>query len=169
VLTRKIMLLGEIAVGKTSIARRLIFDRFETDYKATLGVDIYAHDTVPPDAPDCPVRLMLWDIDGDIGESIFNHIYIRGASGALIIGDATRPATMATMIRLAEGCRSTLLGRPVFYVINKSDLLDGDRNFEMPEALHDPNIELHITSAKSGRNVATVFAGMAAAIVRTGL
>jgi GTPase SAR1 family protein len=41
---RKIMLLGEIGVGKSSIARRLVFDRFEGDYKPTIGVDVYSYD-----------------------------------------------------------------------------------------------------------------------------
>ncbi len=41
---RKVMLLGEIGVGKSSLARRLVFDKFEFDYKPTIGVDIYRYD-----------------------------------------------------------------------------------------------------------------------------
>ena len=46
----KILLLGEIGVGKTSIARRLVFNSFGDSYKATIGVDIYTYDGVPPPA-----------------------------------------------------------------------------------------------------------------------
>ena len=41
-MVRKLMLLGEMAVGKTSIANRLAFDRFVESYTSTIGTDIYA-------------------------------------------------------------------------------------------------------------------------------
>ena len=44
----KVMLLGDIGVGKTSIARRLRFDSFEANYKTTIGVDVLTHDVVTP-------------------------------------------------------------------------------------------------------------------------
>ena len=44
----KIMLLGEIGVGKSSIAQRLVFNRFGTDYKPTLGVDVYTYEIETP-------------------------------------------------------------------------------------------------------------------------
>ena len=40
-MVRKLMLLGEMAVGKTSIANRLAFDRFGESYTSTIGTDIY--------------------------------------------------------------------------------------------------------------------------------
>ena len=40
----KVMLLGDIGVGKSSLARRLVFDHFETDYKTTIGVDVLTYD-----------------------------------------------------------------------------------------------------------------------------
>ena len=45
---QKIMLLGEIGVGKSSIAQRLVFNRFGTDYKPTLGVDVYTYEIETP-------------------------------------------------------------------------------------------------------------------------
>ena len=49
------------------------------------------------------VTLIIWDIDGDFGESIFQHIYIRGASSALVIGDASEP--VQPRLRRAAGGR----------------------------------------------------------------
>ncbi len=60
---RKIMLLGEIGVGKTSIARRLVFGKFGDVYKATIGVDLYRYEVVPSPA-DEPFHFLVWDTDG---------------------------------------------------------------------------------------------------------
>ena len=167
-LTRKIMLLGDIAVGKTSLARRLVFNQFDVGYKATLGVDIYTHQVALPSDADGDIKLSIWDVDGDLAEGIFSHNYIRGASGALIIGDVTRPATMNTMLRLSDTFRETLVGRPFVYVVNKSDVMNSGEDRAVPEGLNDPEATLHFTSALTGDNVGDAFVDLAQAIVRTG-
>ena len=96
----KVMLLGDIGVGKSSLARRLVFDRFEADYKSTIGVDILTHDLALAGGP---LRLILWDTDGDFGAGIFESVYLSGASGAVIVADASRPATLVKMANLARG------------------------------------------------------------------
>ena len=70
----KVMLLGDIGVGKSSLARRLVFDRFESDYKSTIGVDVLSCDVLTALGP---LRLILWDTDGDFGMSIFETVYSR--------------------------------------------------------------------------------------------
>lgn len=74
-LTAKVMLLGDMGVGKTSILYRLIYNRFEGQYKSTLGVEILSHDVAPADGGD-PMRLVLWDTDGDFGTQIFDTVYV---------------------------------------------------------------------------------------------
>ena len=110
---RKVMLLGEIGVGKSSTVQRLVFDRFDFDYKPTIGVDVYRYDI-----PDAPGRerssLIVWDTDGNFGDTIFRHVYMKEASAAMIIGDLSRPQTLETMVRLAEG-----------FARHRSDLVDG--------------------------------------------
>ena len=164
------MLLGDIGVGKTSLARRLVLGHFDANYKATIGVDIYNHElTVPKAAGDHHVELVIWDIDGDFGETIFRHVYIRGASAALVIGDAARPSTQETMIRLADRFEDELPGRPVAFVVNKMDLVEASGAFELPEALVSSPIPCVRTSAKSGLNVETAFRNLAGTILERGL
>lgn len=166
-LTRKIMLLGEIAVGKTSLARRLVFGSFDANYKATLGVEIYTHVlTATPE--ETAMKLAIWDIDGDLSEGIFSHNYIKGASGALIIGDASRPATLNTMLRLSSAFRESQPGRPFAFVINKCDLPGAVSADSLPEGLHDPEASLHLTSAVTGDNVGDAFADLASSIIAIG-
>ena len=100
---RKIMLLGEIGVGKSSIARRLVFDRFEGDYKPTIGVDVYSYDVEPGSgAPEEGTRFVIWDTDGNFGETILSHVYIKEAAAALIVGDVTRRSTLQRMVELGN-------------------------------------------------------------------
>ena len=164
------MLLGDIGVGKTSLARRLVFGRFDANYKATIGVDIYNHElTVPEAAGDSRVELVIWDIDGDFGETIFRHVYIRGASAALVIGDAVRPSTLESMIRLGDRFQDELPGRPVAFVVNKMGLVETPETFELPKALISPRIPCIRASAKSGSNVEAAFSGLAGTILERGL
>jgi Ras-related protein Rab-5C len=119
---RKIMLLGEIGVGKSSIARRLVFDRFEGDYKPTIGVDVYSYDVEPgPLGPEPSITFVIWDTDGNFGEAVLSHVYIKEAAAALIVGDVTRRSTLQRMLELGNSFMEAMLGRYCAFLINKSD------------------------------------------------
>ena len=166
---RKVMLLGEIGVGKTSLIRRLVLDSFEGTYKPTIGVDLYRYTSEVTDAEGTPVELIVWDTDGNFGESMFRHVYIKGASAALIVGDVTRRATLAAAARLAAGFEEAAPGRPVVLIVNKMDLVEVEA---AAEAAHDLDALAHArirTSALTGSNVKEAFGALATAIVRRGL
>jgi small GTP-binding protein len=161
----KVMLLGDIGVGKTSLARRLVFGKFEADYKTTIGVDILTHELKLVGTPeDIWAKLLLWDTDGDFGHHIFKSVYIAGASGALVVADASRPATIAKMYALAADFCDSMPGRPVLGLINKADIVRPDL------AAHDrlglPQEQVMVTSAKSGENVNAAFEDIAGTIYR---
>lgn len=166
--TKKVMLLGEIGVGKSSLARRLVFDTFENDYKPTLGVDIYQYE-VPQGKNHKATSLVLWDTDGNLGQSIFQHIYMKQASAAVILGDATRRATIDTMCELGNEFAKAFPGRCYSYVINKIDLVSQNEQLELPDDLKKSSVSITKSSAKTGHNVAEVFSDIASAIQRRGL
>lgn len=169
-ISRKILLLGEIGVGKTSLIRRLVHGRFETEYKSTFGVELYR---VPitragPNG-DTAIELIVWDTDGNFGQSIFRHVYIKGASAALIIGDLKRRSTLETMVGLADGFQDALPGRHFSFIANKSDLLDDGEAPEFPAKLVDGRQPILLTSAKTGDNVEDSFIQAATSILRRDL
>lgn len=164
-MARKIMLLGEIGVGKTSIVNRLVFDRFDMSYKPTLNVDVYRYE-VPEGPGRAPMVLIIWDTDGNFGETIFRHKYMKEASGAVIIGDVSRPQTLDTLASLAQGFRDAMPGRALSLVLNKLDLVPPGAEIELPPALMRPGLPLYRTSAKAGTNVQGVFEETADAIQR---
>ncbi len=159
----KVMLLGDIGVGKSSLARRLLWDKFEADYKTTLGVDVLAYDLALPSGP---LRLILWDTDGDFGMSIFETVYMLGASAAVVVADASRPATLVKMASLARGFAERRPGREIRAVLNKIDLVES-RTAQTPPEI-DP-ATLARTSALTGQGVREMFADLGAGIVRRGL
>lgn len=161
----KILLLGEIGVGKTSIARRLVFDQFDGEYKATIGTDIYRYEVVPSPV-DGPFHFVVWDSDGNFGDSIFRHVYARQADAAIIIGDVSRSATLDAVARLGDGFVEAFPGRPVIYVINKLDLLQAGHSPNLPNALAHADIPIVMTSAKTGHHVKDAFHQAATVIAR---
>ena len=166
-ISRKLMLLGEIGVGKTSLIRRMVDGRFETEYKSTFGVELYRVPiTRAGPGGDQAIELIVWDTDGNVGSSIFRHVYIKGASAALIIGDVSRRATLDSMVTLAESFQEALPGRHFSFIANKVDLIaDGDA-VDMPSKLQDARQPVLLTSAKSGSNVEDTFIQAATSILR---
>ncbi len=169
-IVKKIMLLGEMAVGKTSIANRLAFDRFGETYKSTIGTDIYRYDVDPPPGGR-PFQFLIWDTDGSAEDAMFRSHYLRGAQAAIIVGDLTRHMTLQTQVRLARKFADELPGRYYAAVLNKKDLADQipDDPGRMPEELRSAHFPVLETSAKSGLNVKRTFHEAAVAIIRRGL
>ncbi len=167
-ISKKVMLLGEIGVGKSSLARRLVLNKFEFDYKPTLGVDIYRYE-VPKGSDREEMALIIWDTDGNIGQSIFKHIYMKQAAAALILGDVTRRDTLNTMLALGNGFRESFPGRQFCYVANKIDLLEEPSQAVLPDEFVKQKAPVITTSAKTGHNVENAFLDLASAIHRRGL
>jgi len=165
---RKIMLLGEIGVGKSSIARRLVFDRFEGDYKPTIGVDVYSYDVEPGGAAaGDSVKFVIWDTDGNFGEAILSHVYMKEAAAALIVGDVTRRSTLQPMVEMGNRFMEAMPGRYCAFLLNKSDL--DNAATELPPELVKSPIPMLRTSAKTGENVKDAFLKAADAIRRRGI
>jgi small GTP-binding protein len=167
--TLKIMMLGEIGVGKTSIVRRLVFDTFEASYKATIGVDIYSYSLERVSgALDRDVSLLIWDIDGDLGEDIFHHIYMKGAHAACVVSDAMRITTQRTALGLMDGFTEHFPGRPAILVMNKVDLLTGEKAKTL-SAAPAAGFQAIWTSAKTGSQVSEAFQILGQQCIQRGL
>jgi small GTP-binding protein len=157
-ISAKVMLLGDIGVGKSSLARRFVFDKFDTDYKTTIGVDVLTHDVdLGPECADAAIRLVLWDTDGDFGHRIFETVYLAGASGAIVVADASRPATLVKMANLTRRFDESFPGRPVVAIVNKIDLAP---------SMRDTGGGVLFSSAKTGEGVEELFLTLGRAIWR---
>ncbi|XP_053561048.1 ras-related protein Rab-38 [Bombina bombina] len=120
----KILVIGDLGVGKTSIIKRYVHQNFSPHYRATIGVD-FALKVINWDT-DTVVRLQLWDIAGQERFGNMTRVYYREAVGAFIVFDVTRPATFEAVTKWKEDLDSKLTlsnGSPVSAVLlaNKCD------------------------------------------------
>ncbi len=125
-LNAKVCLVGESAVGKTSLVRRFVLDVYGDAYIKTIGTKVTRREVVifPPDGPAVNVNLVIWDIMADAGfRDVLQDAYFAGARGLLAVADITRRPTLADLVPWIDSARG-LAGRsiPAVIVGNKSDL-----------------------------------------------
>jgi Ras-related protein Rab-11A len=92
----KIVVLGDAAVGKTSLINMYIEQSFSEDYKPTLGANIIRKD-VHVDNINASVRLIMWDLAGQEKYNVIRSMYFQGCVGALLVYDVTRHNTFETI------------------------------------------------------------------------
>ncbi|KAH8043468.1 GTPase [Aureococcus anophagefferens] len=91
----KVILLGDGAVGKTSIATRFSSDEFTQSYKQTIGLDFFIKHLILPG--DVHVAMQMWDIGGQSISSKMLHNYIFGAHAILLCYDITNYESFANL------------------------------------------------------------------------
>ena len=162
------MLLGDMGVGKTSLAQQLKFGKISGEYLSTVGFEVLTYEI--EDGPGGqPFQFLIWDTDGSFGSTIFETVYLKGAQAAFFVGDVTRPSTLNTLQVLSQQFETTLPGRYSALVLNKIDLLTNPGDIALPEGLQLSGRTQFLTSAKTGDGVQDAFLEAAETVVRRGL
>ncbi|XP_036146158.1 ras and EF-hand domain-containing protein homolog isoform X1 [Monomorium pharaonis] len=120
----KILVIGELGTGKTSIIKRYVHQFFSQHYRATIGVD-FALKVLNWD-PHTIIRLQLWDIAGQERFGNMTRVYYKEAVGAFIVFDVTRSATLDAVVKWKQDLDSKVQlpdGSPIPCVLlaNKCD------------------------------------------------
>lgn len=157
----KLTVLGDPAVGKTSLIKKYVTGTFEKDYHPTLGVDITVKDIVFNEI-NSEARLILWDIAGQDKYELTRKMFFQGCSGSLLVYDKTRHSTYEQIaLKWLEDFKNFGRTDGIYILIgNKSDLKDSikvstDEGKMLSEKIGAADfIE---TSAKYGENVEKAF------------
>ncbi|MGE5602670.1 MAG: Rab family GTPase [Nitrososphaerales archaeon] len=159
-LSAKICLLGDYAVGKTSLVRRFVYNLFEDKYLSTIGVKVSRKVVAVPRGDDViELVVMLWDLAGSEEFDSVRASYLRGAAGALLVCDVTQRATLDAISGYADQMRAVNPHAVIVLAGNKQDLaeqrmLSEDELVRVAAALRAGYFP---TSAKTGAGVEEAF------------
>ncbi|MCK4266509.1 MAG: GTP-binding protein, partial [Thermoplasmata archaeon] len=151
-------LLGEGAVGKTSLLRRYVHDTFDDKYIKSIGAKVTKKVIVLPEQ-DTQVTLTIYDILGQMTSEKLQASYIRGAAGALLVCDLTRHETLEKLDDWIRVIDRVLGPTPTILLGNKSDLTDQIQisDDELNNLTDSLGGTFFHTSAKTGLNVENAF------------
>lgn len=160
-LVLKLALLGDPAVGKTSLIHQYIQHHFKEDYQPTLGVNIVVKE-LKIEEINAYVRVILWDIAGQDKYDLSRKMFFQGCMGALIVYDTTRQSTYQNIeTKWLTDFQKYTERDPAYVLIgNKTDLKDSksvsteDGKILAEKIRASDFVE---TSAKYGDNVENAF------------
>jgi small GTP-binding protein len=153
----KIVLLGEAAVGKTSLVYRFVKDTFRESYKSTLGVNLLKKELDIEGYGETSAQ--IWDLGGQESFKNLRQLYLEGANGALLIYDVTNTKSFEKLDEWMESFTSLHSDEPILLIGNKIDLENRIKisEKEAKNYAKENGVKLLLTSAKNGENVETAF------------
>lgn len=161
VMIKKMCVIGEAAVGKTSLVKRFVYDRFSDSYIATIGAKTSAKELeITTGGIEYRLQLQIWDIIGLRSfAKLQTHAY-KGANAAFIVTDISRKGTLRTFDLWLLALYKIAGEIPVILLVNKNDLKHDYEKTEIEEVLKNYKFQYFITSAKTGENVEEAFAAI---------
>lgn len=163
-INKKVCLLGDFAVGKTSLVRRFVYDRFEDRYLSTIGVKVSRKPMVLSHQDHLiDLGIILWDIAGTREFDQMRASYLRGASGVVLVCDLTRPETFHHLPSYCDDIHAVCPAAQLILAANKTDLGDQIRLSPSEIEMYAAGLQIHyfLTSAKSGDQVEILFRELA--------
>ncbi len=166
---RKVLLLGDGAVGKTSLIKKFVTDKFDDKYITTIGTKITKKDLrfQTPDG-EMVLTMMIWDILGQKGYKSLQSSSYRGAEGTVIVCDLTREDTLHSMTEYWIPELRKITGEiPMVFVGNKCDLKDEHQisEDELAGTAQQYGSQSFISSAKTGENVEMIFNALGVKVI----
>ncbi|KAK8897469.1 hypothetical protein M9Y10_015421 [Tritrichomonas musculus] len=162
--TAKILLIGESAVGKSSLLLQFTENKFKDCTMGTIGVD---YKTKVIDIDGTSLKLQIFDTAGQEKFRTITKTYYRGAKGILVVFDVSRKDTFVlTRFWIDSIKESATSDVDVALVGNKCDLPRAVTKEEASKYADEYKIPYFETSAKDGTNVSEIFAYLGKTILK---
>ncbi|MFX1570387.1 MAG: Rab family GTPase [Promethearchaeota archaeon] len=149
----KITVVGDGAVGKTSLIKRYTTNTFEKDYISTLGMQFSRYEeTVNGEM----VELFLWDLAGQESFVSLREKFYQGSSGAIIVFSLA-PEEIESYHRIDKWLSNIkeACGRiPIILFGNKADLVDQDALVSSPDYATS---DVHVKKLAQDHNIMEYF------------
>lgn len=157
----KLVLLGESAVGKSSLVLRFVKGQFHEYQESTIGAAFLTQTVV---LDDTTVKFEIWDTAGQERYHSLAPMYYRGSQAAIIVYDITNPDTFTRAKNWVRELQRQASPNIVMALAgNKADLAQ-KRMVEYAEAqqyAEENNLLFMETSAKTAVNVNDIFLAIA--------
>ena len=159
--TFKIVIIGDYAVGKTSLLRNFTEHYFSFDYKPSIGANITVKEFKLPENKGV-VYANFWDIAGQELFSNLRNQFYEGTDACAIVYDCTRKETFANVKiwhRNVTIFEKRLKPDNIVLLANKVDLKD-QRVVSSEDSLNlakELGVQHYETSALTSQNVSTAF------------
>jgi small GTP-binding protein len=165
--SKLVVLIGDSGVGKSNILGRFTRNEFNLDSKSTIGVE-FATRTVDVDGKT--IKAQIWDTAGQERYRAITSAYYRGAVGALLMYDITKPETYDNITRWLTELKDHADPQIIVMLVgNKCDLkhLRAVPTDEGKTFANENNLLFIETSALDATNVELAFQQVLTEIYRT--
>ncbi len=170
----KVCLVGECAVGKTSLIRRYVLDQFDDKYIATMGAKISKKQLNLPEPNNggrVQMDMTIWDIMGEKSfRELVREAFFYGTKGIIAVCDITARESLSELDFWVDDIFDLVGEIPVIYAANKFDLVEAAsealESFELEQASKAFNAPFYFTSAKTGENVEQTFLTLGEMVVK---
>ena len=156
--TCQILLLGDMAVGKTCLINRYTNGVFKEEYTSTVGIDFY---TKPEEINNKTVQVKIWDTVGQERFRALTPSFLRNAEGVVIVFDVTSQESFDNVKGWINSVKSNI-GENVIPIIIVGNKIDMENMREISKedgnkTASENGFKYFETSAKTGKGVDEAF------------
>lgn len=160
----KVVVIGDISVGKTNIIKRILSKEFE-DTQSTIGVEFgyLTINNIDKDDPSIKLCIQIWDTSGAERYRSITTSHIRNADGAFLVYDICSETSFNDMKYWYDCIKNATDDDIVLFLLgNKSDLIKVEGREVETSTAQDfvKNYNMHgfsECSAKKNENIVSTF------------
>eukprot|EP00794_Sanderia_malayensis_P015180 gene15180-16742_t len=157
----KVLLIGDVNVGKTSIFHRILYDQFSSSYLQTIGADLGFSTLYLSNAGEgdqLSVALQIWDLGGQEQLAQTTKAYLKDSIIIIPVIDITKKNTLDVLAWWLDEISVKAYDPYIVLLLNKADLDDKVvKEDDINQITQLKNIERYEVSAKTGANVMKAF------------